>query len=218
MKWKLAVFDWDGTLVDSVALAYEATACLFAKFDLAPPPYEAYLAANLSSPGAILAFYHAHDIPVSASETEMRKTWERHSIEHYVELQMREGALDLLRLCREMGMNTAIVSSNAQSVISTGLDQFSLSGLIDHVQADACGKVEELRRVLQAFDVSPAEAFYVDDTFEGVNAAHSVGMTAIGIEGGFGKLDRLRQAGATWCVQSHNEISHVLSQNQVPTF
>jgi phosphoglycolate phosphatase-like HAD superfamily hydrolase len=115
-----------------------------------------------------------------------------------------------------MGMSIAIVSSNARSVITEGLAQFGLSDLIDHIEADACGKVQELQRVLHVFNVAPVDAFYVDDTFEGVNAACSIGITAIGIEGGWGKPERLLQAGATWCVQSHDEISRALVERSTP--
>ncbi len=192
MIWKLAVFDWDGTLVDSREIAYRATCDIFRHYGVEEPPSrEAYFRDQISD---FIPFYHRHGIPASVNRNELNGLWRRLFFAESNHPPLREGTLDMLRACREAGLRTAIVSGNIPEVIQACSGLLGLGGLIDHVHANANGKTEELRAVLAHFGIGPEEAFYLDDTAEGLLAASRAGMAAIGIEGGFNLREHLETA------------------------
>jgi len=191
MKRSLAIFDWDGTLVDSPRWAHHAMCAVFNNYQVEPPSLEVFLEGISSD---FLIFYRKHGIPNTATRKDLNAIWEKYLLDHSDDFTLRDGALEALVYCRDVGMKTAIVSGTSPGVIAHGIERFGIGDLIGQVEANACGKVKELQRVLLNFNISPDEAVYVDDTHEGVNAAKTVGMTAIGITGGFELPQRLLQA------------------------
>jgi phosphoglycolate phosphatase len=191
MPLNLAIFDWDGTLVDSPSWAHQAMCAVFNYYGVEPPTLEIFL-TEISSD--FLLFYRSHGIPESATRQDLNVIWEQYLTEHPDGFMMRDGAKEALAFCHDAGMKTAIVSGTSPGTIAQGIERFALTGLIDHVEANACGKVGELQLVLARFTTNPHGAVYVDDTLEGVKAAKSLGITAIGITGGFELPERLLKA------------------------
>lgn len=213
MHWSVAIFDWDGTLVDSIDLSYKVVCRQFSGFNLKPPSREVYLDASLSNPSNFEAFYKAHGVPETSTHGELSTLWGQYFAEHAAELKPRAGAIETLRMCRAFGMRTAIVSANLRSIIDDGLERMGISHLIDHIEAEASGKVKELRRVLDIFAVEPDQAVYVDDMFEGVRAARTVGIPCVALEGGFGKPEHIRQAQPTFTARTHEDVRRILAEN-----
>jgi HAD superfamily hydrolase (TIGR01509 family) len=213
----LAIFDWDGTLVDSVMLSYLVTCHLFGIYNVPPPSLDVYLAARHNDPRDFVAFYKQHGVPPDATIDELSAHWARLFSDHAAELKLREGAKETLELCRALGMGTAIVSANVGSVISAGLRSMGIEHLIDHVEARAKGKVAELRQVLQLFHLPPDRAVYIDDTFEGISAAHLAGISAIGLAGGFGRLEHLLEAAPMFCAANHQDLCQHFRQLRSPS-
>ncbi len=210
MVWKLLAFDWDGTLVDTMEVMYQATRTVFIHYELKPPTREVYLEEitikNMDE------FYHDHGVPRQATRQDLNAIWRMYFNDpgNYDAMRLRDGAREALLICRAMGINTALVSGTIRDVIMVGLSRFGLPGFIDHVGADASDKVGELKRTLDRFVISPEEAAYVDDTFEGLSAAKRVGMTAIGITGGFSPRQLLLEADPDLMIDSLIELLPLL--------
>ncbi len=206
MAWKLVAFDWDGTLVDTMQIAYQAMRTVFGHYRLEPPSKDVFL-ENITS-GGMLAFYHERGVPRSATRQDLNAIWQRHfnDPKHHSQLLLREGAREALAACRDMGAKVSIVSGSTHGIITTGIERFGISDFIDHVEADASGKVDELRRVISHFSVDPNEMVYVDDTYEGLAAAKEVGISAIGILGGFSPRERLLEANPDRLIASLNDL------------
>ena len=210
MIFKLINFDWDGTLADTRHTAYLAMETVFYHFNLEPPSKDEFL-KHITSQG-MLAFYHERGVPKNITRADLAIMFQKYfnDPENHKNLILRPGAIETLTACRSKGIKISIVSGSAHNVISIGVDKFKMSNLIDHIQADAGDKIDELRLVGSRFSAEPNEAIYVDDTYEGLSAAKKVGMTAVGITGGFSEERRLLEAGPDFLIPNLQELLPLL--------
>ncbi len=211
MSWKLAIFDWDGTLVDSREMAYRAACDIIRHFGAEPPAREVYLAEQISD---FEPFYHRHGVPAAVGREELNNLWRKFfNMSEHNHPPLREGVKGILEICRKRGIHTAVVSGNIAETIQANMQLLNLADFIDHLHAGANGKVEELRRVVEHFRVSPPEAFYIDDTVEGLAAAKKVGVAAMGIEGGFNERQSLLGAAPDYILSSFADLAELLNKN-----
>ena len=203
MKWKLIVFDWDGTLLDNAKDAYGGGCYIFNHYNIKPPPAPVFW-ENITT--EFLPFYHQHGIPPDATRDILNDLWTTYWTEKKKELSLRIGAREVLNYCRQQGIGVAIVSGSTMHAIKEGLDQLSVGDLVQHIEASARGKTGELKKVLDIFSVEAIEAMYVDDTYEGVQAARMVGVTAVGIAGGFNSKERIVEANPNYLIFSLDQL------------
>ncbi len=205
MAFKLAAFDWDGTLVDSRQLGYHCSCIMFSRHNLVAPPFEKYIEAV-----DYMEFYYRHGIPRSVRREELNAIWDEGFRDRSELIDLRPMARELLAACRSRSMRTAILSGNTENTVGHGISLFGLSPLVDRWKAAAHNKVSGLLEMAAHFRVRTEEVFYLDDTREGLLAAKKAGATAIGILGGFQSEERIREARPHHCVASLEEVIALL--------
>src|SRR3989344_7610028 len=107
------------------------------------------------------------------------------------------GARELLSLARIRGLKNAMVSASPEDVESA-LSQFGLLYLFDKIRLRAWPKNVAFIETLQFFNVVPEQAFYVDDSFDGLSIAKSLGIRTIGFTGGYGSRGPNAAATPKW--------------------
>lgn len=173
MTYRLAIFDFDGTLADSfpwfagvlngVAVQYG-----FRQVDEA----EAEVLRRCSS----LEILKRLEIPlwkVPQIAAHMRRLKAAAS----GEIPLFEGAAQLLVDLSARGVVTAIVSSDSEENIRRTLGPVT-AGAVARFDCSSSlfGKAAKLRRTLRAMDMRPAESIYVGDEVRDGEAAAEVGM------------------------------------------
>lgn len=211
MPWKLVIYDWDGTLADSIRWSHRITGAIFSHFGLPVPSFADYIRNYQTTRNGFLGYYRARGLSDSVTSEELTALWLRFSLAFRSELELRPGALHVLRVAKIRRMHTAIVSSNTTELISSALAGFGVDRLIDYVKGYADEKAAELSLALAHFGVKPSEAVYVDDTPQGIRAALRVGMDTIAIEGGAGDRDELLLSGPGSCVKHLDDVVRLLS-------
>ncbi len=204
MRWKLAIFDWDGTLADTGEAAYLSVCAQFRTYGCEPPSKKVYLESiNLKHK----AFYHEHGIPETATREELNKLF-MDGIEANIHLiKLRSHAREFLLECQKHAIPTVIVSGvSPERYVQKGIEVLGLTGLITHVRACATTKIPELLEVCKRFGVEPQQSFYVDDSFQGVSAANIVGAFSIAIEGGFFEARELMRANPAMHISCFSEL------------
>lgn len=202
------IFDMDGTLRDSELLYAQMVVDWFAR--------------------------HGHDIPLNvclaqsgipyaeASENlrrywpgisadDFRKLFQQHRLR--LEIDNRKAvfpdACELLRLCRDKGIKTAIASSSTPQIIEKFVDDCELSPLIDIVLSGEKLPHNKLApdiylAAAERLRLSPRECFAAEDSATGVAAAKAAGMVT------FAKRHRLIKAdlrGADYIIDNLMEIA-----------
>jgi HAD superfamily hydrolase (TIGR01509 family) len=192
------VFDWDGTLVDTLPAILRANITVL--LDYGVPFDEARYRAAYTPDWRLM--YRRLGVPEEAIEAAGAR---------WLALYRETGALapfagidEALGRLVAAGHRLGLVTAGHRAVVEAQLAQFGLAGLF---AASVCGDdrvaakpdPEPLLRALAelGLDREPGHAIYVGDAPDDMRMARAVGVTGIGIVGALGSADDLLAAGAT---------------------
>ncbi|MGL4559340.1 MAG: HAD family hydrolase [Afipia sp.] len=215
----LVIFDCDGVLVDSEALACVVHAEVLTEYGYAisaEQVHERFLGRSAREARLEVESELGRVFPDSYT-AQLRATIDRvfgeqlQSVPHIFE------ALDRLsqRICvASSGTPTRIRSS----LRTTGLlDRFD-PHLFSAMQVERGKPAPDLFLFAAAqMDTSPSRCVVIEDSVPGVTAAHAAGMTVVGFTGGShsrpGDADRLRAAGASIVIGDMRELPGLIARN-----
>ena len=196
---RAAIFDLDGTLLDSVdlhALAWREALAEFghdAGFD--------QVRSQIGKGGdkLIPVFLSADEQQAHGQELE---EWRGHLFKtKYLPLVRPFAAVpDLLRRAREAGLQIAVASSAKKDELEKYLEIAQITGLVDvSVSAEDAAQSKPapdiFKVALMKLKIEGSDAFAIGDTPYDAEAARKTGVPAIGVlSGGFGE-EQLRHAG-----------------------
>ncbi|MDE2001329.1 MAG: HAD family hydrolase [Patescibacteria group bacterium] len=204
----LAIFDWNGTLLNDLPVVYGSVVEIFKRHRLPAPSLETYRAEITTD---FMKFYHAHGIPTAATAQQLNAIRKEYLTLHAAEARLHDNAQNLILLCRALGMQTAIVSGEMEEVLEKRLNDFGLTPFIDRVFGSAYDKENKLIEALDHFGVQAERAFYLDDTFDGLMAAQQVGIITFGFCGGYGTREHIRAANPDFPdLDNHGAVGEIL--------
>ena len=192
----LAIFDLDGTLVDSVyqilvALNYARTEC-----NLQRATYQ-LLKKNLGLPFAQLN----SDLSLDSIKFEKMKSLFREKLHELIREDnlIYPGVLQLLPIIKDSGIRIAIATSKPQSLADAVIQNSDLRIFVDFVQGtdnfDPKPNPEIIYRVLSHFQTN--SAFMVGDRTEDIRAGQSASIHTVGLAQSSHSINDLKLSGAT---------------------
>jgi len=211
------VFDWDGTLIDSLAGIFDANLRVLSEYGV-PFDDERYRAAY--TPDWRL-MYQRLGLPDEALEVAGAR-W----LELYRETDAAEllpGAAASLRRLADAGFVLGLVTAGDEDVVVGQMERFGIAGLLpirvfgtDDVAAKP--HPEPLLRALGQLERADRAhlARYVGDVPDDMRMARAVGALGIGIESAIGTRDQLVRAGATAVYPSVTEFVDQLLGEAAP--
>jgi phosphoglycolate phosphatase len=176
-----AVFDWDGTLVDTMALIYRANVAALAHYGITMSPEwfrEQYTPDWRKG-------YRDLGVPEHLWD-EMAERWA---------LEMSRGrprampwARGALRRLRRHGVRIGLVTASTRSVVEPNLARLNLDGVFETAfYADTVEQSkphpEGLLRALDELGVAPADTVYVGDTLVDMEMALAAGTRFAAVGG-----------------------------------
>jgi len=154
MNDKLVLFDFDGTLIDSIPLSYAAIHGIFQKLNLEPPPFEAYI-DEYSPP--FMGFWQRRGVTVP-EETLWK--WYHEVSDHLHASMFGDVFVNLAKLsCR--GASLGVVSGQVGSVITKHLAENGIQYLFKTVFSNITDKAEAIRTFCQVFGHFGADTFFL---------------------------------------------------------
>jgi phosphoglycolate phosphatase len=199
----LVLFDFDGTLADSLAVALDVYNTVAPRF----------AAPRISADDAELRRMNPRDA-LRASAIPM---WKVPRLMSAIRSGMRD-RMDMVPLFPGMdvavrdlacaGFRCGIVSSNARDNIEpflarNGMDEVEILG----TGTSLFGKAAALRKVLRRERVEAARAFYVGDEVRDVAAAAEVGMRSVAVSWGYADRGALVSEGPDLLVDRPDELA-----------
>jgi pyrophosphatase PpaX len=191
------LFDWDGTLVDSLGAFQHANATVMASFGL---PWDEAIYRKHYAPDW-RQMYTRLGVPPDRLD-EANELWHT-TFAQAEDVIAFEGVVDALRRLDETGCGLGIVTAGDRFIVEPQLERTGLGTLLPvRVFGDdlAVHKPDPapLRRALDllGLDAHPDEVAYVGDAPTDMRMARAVGVRAIGIASVVGDPEELRAAGA----------------------
>ena len=189
MRYRLALFDFDGTLADSfpwflVIVNRMADDLRFRRIE----EHEVE-ALRGQTPQQIMAHLGmpAWKLPRVARE------YRRHMAREIGEVRLFPGVDELLRELSNRGIRLAIVTSNSLENVHQVLGPGN-AALIHHYECGASlfGKRPKLRAVLRQSGIPAAEAIAIGDEIRDLEAAHAEGIAFGAVSWGYANPEALR--------------------------
>ena len=192
------VFDWDGTLMDSLVAVFDANAKILAEYGV-PFDDERYRAAYTPD---WRVMYQRLGVPEAALEAAGERWLELYRDAD--EAQLLPGAADALRRLADAGFVLGLVTAGDQVVVEAQMERLGVAGLLPirvYGSDDLAAKPhpEPLLRALDQLERADRAhaARYVGDVPDDMRMARAVGALGIGIESSIGTRAELLEAGAT---------------------
>ncbi len=199
---KLAIFDCDGTLVDSGATIYRALAAAFAQHGLELPPPEVsrrVIGLSLTEAMSALLPEATADEHLHLAEDYKRAFWNLRAAGE-VEEPLFDGVIELLDALEADGWLLAVATGKSDRGLRHCLEQHAIHARFVSLQtADRHPSKPHpsmVEKALADADAAPGNSFVVGDTSFDMAMAVNAGTTAIGAAWGYHDAEELREAGA----------------------
>jgi phosphoglycolate phosphatase len=211
MNYRLAIFDFDGTLADSVPWFAGVVNHLADRHGFKRVRELDHDRLRGYAPRKLLA---ALDVPL----------WKVPLIAYHLrslmtrdidQISLFEGVDRLLRRLSQAGVMLAVVSSNSYENVRQilGPDNVAL------IETFSCGvsifgKAAKLRGVLGTCDVPPAEAIYIGDEVRDIEAAREAKVASGAVSWGYNTLESLRVCAPNEIFSSVDDIVAKIAPGQ----
>ncbi len=175
------VFDMDGVLFDSEALViqcWEQTAQVHGIPEIREICHQC-LGINADLTRQMFLEKYGADFPYDTLKQEMSaRYWEQVKAG---KLQLKPGVREMLETLRQNGWKTAIASSTRTVVVREEMQRFGLEQMFDQIVGGDMVRrskpdPEIYRKACEMLHVPPAEAYAVEDSYNGIRSAHSAGL------------------------------------------
>jgi phosphoglycolate phosphatase len=210
---KLAVFDVDGTLVDSRALILRAAVEGAAEVGLPEPGYDAVRQiVGLSLRDALRDLAPALDEPSLDRFVEAFKAsfLRMHAEPGFIE-PLYDGAADLLDRLKADGWLIAMATGNSRRGVNRLLEMHGWADLFDttHCADDGPGKPHPamLLEAMKATGCAPAQTVMIGDTAHDMRMAINAEVRAQGVSWGFYTREEIVASGAAHVAETFAELT-----------
>ncbi|REL35811.1 HAD family hydrolase [Thalassotalea euphylliae] len=192
-NYKLYIFDWDGTLMDSIARIVTSIQIAAERLSLAPPSDDdAKSIIGLSLVPALQKLFpdlEAHTV------NEMIAAYKAQYSTTEVASPLFEHVKEMLSLLRTQNKLVAVATGKARQGLNHMLDETQLH---QHFDMTICADEsvskpapDMIHQLLEKLNVKPEEAVMIGDSRHDLNMANNAGVASIGITLGADKRESL---------------------------
>lgn len=208
MHYRLVIFDFDGTLADSLPWFRASFQDMIARFDLASVRADEIEGLRAMSTRQIMARLNVSMWQLPAIVSDMRKR----KLAAASEISLFDGIPALLTDLQRAGIQTAIVSSDSEASVRQVLG--SAASLITRFDCGAAvfGKHWKFRRVARKLGAKPSATICIGDEIRDIEAADAAGMDSGAVAWGYALPSALQAAGPTHLFSSIEEMRLALAR------
>ena len=178
MNYEAVVFDMDGVIFDSERAVMNCWLELAQKYDIKDieKPYFACVGTTMTRTREIMLETYGDDFPYDEYARESSLMY--HEKYDGGKLPMKPGVIELLSYLKEKGKKIALASSTRRETV---INQLRWAGIIDYFDAIICGDMvarskpapDIFLKACQELGVSPENTYAIEDSYNGIRAAHA---------------------------------------------
>lgn len=184
---QLVIFDMDGVLVDSEPHYRKVNGRIFQELGIAMTPTEHDGYVGLSAEGMWTNIKAKHGLKQSVEALVQNEKTQQYANFETTDLAPIPGVKPLIESLKAQGVKLAVGSSSALNIIELLTTKTGLRQLFDHVQSGESvpnGKPapDLFLSIATHFEVLPSECWVIEDSHNGLKAAHNAGMRCVGYQ------------------------------------
>ncbi len=200
---KIILFDFDGTLADTLQLALK----IVNKY-LRNEGYDPISQADLKDLRNMnfLQLIAHFKFPIWKIPTLAKKIKED-LYKEVDKIPIFPGIVELVKGLKQRGFHLAVLSSDLKQTIDKFLELHKIA-LFDHIQCepDILGKAKLIKRFLNRHSLATKDVIYIGDEVRDIEACRSVGIQIISVTWGFNDADSLHELKPDFLVKKPAEI------------
>lgn len=208
MRYRLIVFDWDGTLIDSAGAIAECIQEAARDLGLEVPERER--ASHVIGLGLHESLRIAVPGMPAGRSMEFIAAYRRHFLAREDSMRLFPGADAMLDALRARGHLLAVATGKSRKGLERAL---AASGLREHFAATRCADETTpkpdpamLQELMQELDAPPERTLMIGDTSHDLGMAASAGVDAVAVSYGAHAEEDLRALLPRACVASVEEL------------
>jgi phosphoglycolate phosphatase len=205
--YRLAIFDFDGTLADSLPWFRASFHDVIARFDLTPVTANELEGMRGLSPREMMARLNVSMWQLPAIVSDMRKR----KLAAASDTSLFAGIPAMLSDLQRLGIKTAIVSSDSEASVRQVLGPTTVHITRFDCGAAVFGKHWKFRRVARKLGAKPSETICIGDEIRDIEAAKAAGMDSGAVAWGYALPAALQAAGPTHLFNSIEEMMQRLT-------
>lgn len=214
MRYKLAIFDMDGTILNTID---DLAASLNYVLEKSGFPSRT-MDEVISFIGDGLRKLIERGVPEGTDSETVDKVLadfkEYYAVHCADKTAPYDGIIELLENLRRNGCLTAVVSNKADDAVQELCRKY-FDGLFDYAVGERSGILrkpapDSVNEVLEKLNVSRGNAVYIGDSDVDIKTAENAGMDSIIVEWGFRERDFLLKKGAKTIVSAAKEIEDIV--------
>lgn len=215
MKYDLAIFDLDGTILDTIDDLKESMNRALAKYGFPQLSRDTAMAYT----GNGMRRYGEQAVPEGTPDEEMEKVLEEFKADYKVHCEDHTrpyaGIPELLQMLRDAGMKTAVISNKGDFAVQILVKKY-YPGLFDFAVGEKEGIVrrkpapDAVNAVLEKLNVERERAVYIGDSEVDVQTAQNADMDSIAVLWGFRSRETLIRAGAEVFAETPEQAAKLL--------
>ena len=220
-QFPLLVFDWDGTLVDSIERI--VTSLQHASKQAVKTEISESQAKNVIGLGLMEAIAQLH--PELDEKHQLDKledianAYRHHYIyDNLVPAPLFSGVNDLLDELKHQGYTLAISTGKSRSGLKQSIEEHDVAGFFATTRCAGENKSkphpEMLHEILGELNFSADEALMIGDSKHDLEMANNANMQCIGVTHGVHGVDTLKKHNPLICLSHISELSTFLNHNQ----
>ena len=179
---KYVIFDFDGTIADTVELAITIFNRMASDYGLPQIAGEERAMLHGTKPQAILKKYGVSNYKLGLILLRLRKELKK----HIAELQPIAGVVEAIQTLKDSGYRLGILTSNSKENVKDFLKNNRMIGLFDFVYSGKSifGKSSVLERLFEQEKISKNLVVYVGDETRDVEATKKTGIPIVSVTWG----------------------------------
>ncbi len=207
MKYSSLIFDFDGTIADTLTQAAEVYNVLAEEHGY-----------KVVKPEEIPALRHCNlkmltkELGVSKFRLPFLLNKGRKIFKERVDqLSLIDGMLETLHELRKNTDNFGILTSNSTENVELFLNNYGIRDLFTFISSTSklTGKSKHLNSISRTFSIKKGDMLYIGDEIRDVKASHKSGISVAAVTWGFNSKESLEIEGPTYLIEHPKELLEV---------
>lgn len=191
-QYKHIVFDFDGTIADTIDLAVEMFNNIAHEYKMEPLNTEDQELIRRNRPQELLKTFGLNKMKLTTLMLRLRKEM----VHAIPKMKMIDGMKEALTQMKEAGYKMGILTSNSVENVSEFLKINEVADIFDFIYSgkNLFGKAKVINKMLKQEGISKEQVVYVGDETRDVDASHKANIPVIAVNWGLNNSDILEKA------------------------
>ena len=217
MRFNSAIFDLDGTIMDSEEGIVRSVEYALDKMGVTE--YDRQTNLRFIGPPLVDSFMEYYSMSEEDALRAVDFYRERYSVTGIYEARMYDGVRELLARLKEQGVKLYIGSSKPEKYVRMILAKQGILDLFDYVAGATFdesrnNKEQVLTYLFEQVEIDKKSAVMIGDRYHDIDGAHYVKIPCIAVLYGFGNEAEFKKHGAEYIAADTDEILKIITSEE----